>query len=52
MWAAGLTWRDDPTQDIIARELSRVPTVGSALRPRPEMSNRLEIDRSDTRVNV
>jgi len=27
---SGLTWRDDVTQAIISRELSHVPTVGSA----------------------
>lgn len=27
---AGLTWRDDVTQEIVSRELSRVPTVGSS----------------------
>uniref|UniRef100_A0A671YXC9 Protein tyrosine phosphatase receptor type N n=1 Tax=Sparus aurata TaxID=8175 RepID=A0A671YXC9_SPAAU len=26
----GLTWRDDVTQEIVSRELSRVPTVGSS----------------------
>ncbi|XP_068165514.1 receptor-type tyrosine-protein phosphatase-like N isoform X2 [Antennarius striatus] len=26
----GLTWRDDVTQNIISRELSRLPTVGSS----------------------
>lgn len=38
---AGLTWKDDITQEIISQELSHVPTV-SSVKARQKLTNRLE----------
>lgn len=50
---AGLTWRDDTTQDAIGRELSRLPTLSSSSKPRQKMAGRLETrTQSSTNVHV